>query len=78
MNQPRSLSKLISTNTLQHAGYLAVAKTRAKALKAFSYVVPVRRPMLFVGEESCDELCDMLINENNSNVFIVTDAVLNS
>ena len=70
-------SKLVSTDGLQHAGYLAVAKTRAKVLKAFAYVIPIRRPMLFVGESSCDELCDMLINEGSTNVFIVTDAVLN-
>lgn len=71
-----SISKVISTNKLQHVGYLAVAKTRAKVLKAFSYVVPIRRPMLFVGETACDELCDMLINEGNTHVFVVTDAVL--
>ena len=70
-------NKLVSTDGLQHAGYLAVAKTRAKVLKAFAYVIPIRRPMLFVGESSCDELCDMLINEGSTNVFIVTDAVLN-
>ena len=70
-------SKLVSTDGLQHAGYLAVAKTRAKVLKAFAYVIPIRRPMLFVGESSCDELCDMLINEGSTNVFIVTDTVLN-
>ena len=77
MKHPSRLSQLINTNGLQHAGYLAVAKTRAKVLKAFSYVVPIRRPMLFVGETSCEELCDMLINEGNAHVFIVTDAVLN-
>ncbi|MGM8898307.1 MULTISPECIES: iron-containing alcohol dehydrogenase [unclassified Psychrobacter] len=71
------IAKLLHTNGLQHAGYLTVAKTRAKALKAFSYVVSIRRPMLFVGETSCEELCDMLINEGSTNVFIVTDAVLN-
>ena len=77
MKKQNSMAKLVSMNGLQHAGYLAVAKTRAKVLKAFSYVIPIRRPMLFVGETSCDELCDMLINEGNTNVFIVTDAVLN-
>lgn len=77
MKKRNSISKLVSANGLQHAGYLAVAKTRAKVLKAFSYVIPIRRPMLFVGKTSCDELCDMLINEGNTNVFIVTDAVLN-
>lgn len=71
------VSNLVSTDGLQHAGYLAVAKTRAKVLKAVAYVIPIRRPMLFVGESSCDELCDMLINEGSTNVFIVTDAVLN-
>ena len=71
------ISKLVSNNPLQQAGYLAIAKTRAKVLKAFAYVVPIRRPMLFVGESSCEDLCDMLINEGNTNVFIVTDAVLN-
>ncbi|MBE0405346.1 iron-containing alcohol dehydrogenase [Psychrobacter sp. AOP22-C1-22] len=77
MKKHNSISKLVSNNPLQYAGYLAVAKTRAKVLKAFAYVVPIRRPMLFVGESSCDELCDMAINEGSSNVFIVTDAVLN-
>lgn len=77
MKKQNSMAKLVSMNGLQHAGYLAVAKTRAKVLKAFSYVIPIRRPMLFVGETSCDELCDMLINEGNTHVFIVTDAVLN-
>lgn len=82
MKKQNSISKLVSgklvnANTLQHVGYLAVAKTRAKVLKAFAYVIPIRRPMLFVGETSCDELCDMLINEGSHNVFIVTDAVLN-
>lgn len=72
-----NLSKLMSTDTLHHAGYLAVAKTRAKVLKAFAYVVPIRRPMLFVGENACEEICDMLINEGSTNVFIATDAVLN-
>lgn len=71
------LSNLMSSDTLHHAGYLAVAKTRAKVLKAFAYVVPIRRPMLFVGENACEEICDMLIDEGSSNVFIVTDAVLN-
>ena len=70
-------NKLVNTNGLQNVGYLAVAKTRAKVLKAFAYVVPIRRPMLFVGETSCDELCDMAINEGSTNIFIVTDAVLN-
>lgn len=77
MKKQNSIAKLVSTDGLQHVGYLAIAKTRAKVLKAFSYVVPVRRPMLFVGETSCDELCDMLINEGSTNVFIVTDTVLN-
>ncbi len=77
MKKQNSISKLVSTDGLQHAGYLAIAKTRAKVLKAFSYVIPIRRPMLFVGEASCDELCDMLVNEGSTNVFIVTDSVLN-
>lgn len=77
MKKQNSMAKLVSMNGLQHAGYLAVAKTRAKVLKAFSYVIPIRRPMLFVGDTSCHELCDMLINEGNTHVFIVTDAVLN-
>ncbi len=77
MKKQKSIAKLMSTDGLQHAGYLAIAKTRAKVLKAFSYVIPIRRPMLFVGETSCEELCDMLISEGNTNVFIVTDAVLN-
>ncbi len=77
MKKQRSIAKLTSTDGLQHAGYLAVAKTRAKVLKVFSYVIPVRRPMLFVGESSCEELCDMLISEGNTHVFIVTDSVLN-
>ena len=77
MKKRNSMVKLVSMNGLQHAGYLAVAKTRAKVLKAFSYVIPIRRPMLFVGDTSCHELCDMLINEGNTHVFIVTDAVLN-
>ncbi|WP_201593984.1 iron-containing alcohol dehydrogenase [Psychrobacter vallis] len=77
MKKQTSIAKLMSTDGLQHAGYLAVAKTRAKVLKVFSYVIPIRRPMLFVGETSCEELCDMLISEGNTNVFIVTDAVLN-
>ena len=64
-------------DSLQHTGYLAVAKTRAKILKVFSLVVPMRKPVLLVGENACDELCDMLINEGSTNVFIVTDAVLN-
>ncbi len=71
------ISKLISTDTLQYAGYLAVAKTRAKILNVFSHLMTIPRPLLFVGEEACDELCDMIINEGNCNVFIVTDAVLN-
>lgn len=77
MKKPNNIAKLVSANGLQHAGYLAVAKTRAKVLKVFSYVIPIRRPMLFVGETSCEDLCDMLISEGNTNVFIVTDAVLN-
>ncbi|WP_114700057.1 iron-containing alcohol dehydrogenase [Psychrobacter proteolyticus] len=77
MKTQNSITKLVKNNSLQHAGYLAVAKTRAKVLKAVSYVIPIRRPMLFIGETACDELCDMLINEGNTNVFIVTDTVLN-
>ncbi|MGE6331325.1 iron-containing alcohol dehydrogenase [Psychrobacter pacificensis] len=77
MKKQNSITKLVKNNSLQYAGYLAVAKTRAKVLKAVSYVIPIRRPMLFVGEAACNELCDMLINEGNTNVFIVTDAVLN-
>ena len=77
MKKQNGFSKLVSNNPLQHAGYLAVAKTRAKVLKAFAYIVPIRRPMLFIGETSCEDLCDMLINEGHTNVFIVTDAVLN-
>ncbi len=77
MKKQNSITKLVKNNSLQYAGYLAVAKTRAKVLKAISYVIPIRRPMLFVGEAACNELCDMLINEGNTNVFIVTDAVLN-
>ena len=77
MKKQNSIAKLVNINGLQQVGYLAVAKTRAKVLKAFAYVVPIRRPMLFVGETSCEELCDMAINEGSTNVFIVTDAVLN-
>ncbi|MGM8871800.1 iron-containing alcohol dehydrogenase [Psychrobacter sp. 2Y5] len=71
------LAKLMNNDKLQHAGYLAVAKTRAKALKVFSHLIPLPRPLLFVGEDACAELCDMVINEGGTNVFIVTDAVLN-
>ena len=71
------LVKLMNNDKLQHAGYLAVAKTRAKALKVFSHLIPLPRPLLFVGEDACNELCDMVINEGGTNVFIVTDAVLN-
>lgn len=72
-----SIAKLVNTDSLQHAGYLAVAKTRAKVLKVFSLIVPMPRPLLLVGDTACDELCDMIINEGRTNVFIVTDAVLN-
>lgn len=72
-----TLTKLMNNDTLQHAGYLAVAKTRAKVLKVFSHLIPLPRPLLFVGEDSCTELCDMIINEGATNVFIVTDEVLN-
>ncbi len=71
------LSKLMHNDTLQHTSYLAVAKTRAKVLKVVSHLIPLPRPLLFVGENSCVELCDMIINEGGTNVFIVTDAVLN-
>ncbi len=71
------LSKLMHNDTLQHTSYLAVAKTRAKVLKVISHLIPLPRPLLFVGEDSCTELCDMIINEGGTNVFIVTDAVLN-
>ena len=71
------IAKIMNNDTLQHASYLAVAKTRAKVLKAFSMVIPMPRPLLFVGEKSCHELCDMIINEGASKVFIVTDEVLN-
>ena len=72
-----AISKLINNDTLHHAGYLAVAKTRAKVLKVFSHLVPLPRPLLFVGENACQELCDMIINEGSTKVFIVTDVVLN-
>ncbi len=72
-----AVSKLMNNDTLQHMSYLAIAKTRAKVLKAFSLVMPIPRPLLFVGEASCNELCDMMIHEGATNIFIVTDAVLN-
>ena len=72
-----AISKLINNDTLHHAGYLAVAKTRAKVLKVFSHLIPLPRPLLFVGENACQELCDMIINEGSTKVFIVTDVVLN-
>lgn len=72
-----AVSKLMTNDTLQHVSYLAIAKTRAKVLKAFSLVMPIPRPLLFVGAASCDELCDMMIHEGATTVFIVTDAVLN-
>ncbi len=72
-----TLTKIMNNDKLQHAGYLAVAKTRAKVLKVFSHLIPLPRPLLFVGEDSCTELCDMIINEGATNVFIVTDEVLN-
>ena len=72
-----ALAKLMNNHKLQHAGYVAVAKTRAKVLKVVANILPVPRPLLFVGESSCNELCDMMINEGATNVFIVTDAVLN-
>ncbi|PNK60669.1 iron-containing alcohol dehydrogenase [Psychrobacter sp. FDAARGOS_221] len=74
---PLSALKTLSPSTLSHAGYLAVAKTRAKALHALSLVITVPRPQLFIGEQSCYELCDMMINEGATNILIVTDAVLN-
>ncbi len=70
-------SPQIVPNIIQHTGYLAVAKTRAKLLHAFAYVLPIPRPLLFVGEQSCAELCELIINEGATNVLIVTDAVLN-
>lgn len=71
------IAKIMHNDTLQHASYLAVAKTRAKVLKVFSMVIPMPRPLLFVGEQSCHELCNMMINEGANKVFIVTDEVLN-
>lgn len=78
MPSQNTIAKLMNNDRLQHASYLAVAKTRAKVLKAFSMVIPMPRPLLFVGEDSCDELCEMIINEGGTNVFIVTDEVLNT
>ncbi|WP_019673797.1 iron-containing alcohol dehydrogenase [Psychrobacter lutiphocae] len=75
--QPLSALKKLSPSTLSHASYLAVAKTRAKALQAISLVVTVPRPQLFIGEQSCYELCDMMIHEGATKVLIVTDTVLN-
>lgn len=71
-----SIQALLPT-TVNHASYLAVAKTRAKALHAFALVVPIPRPQLFIGEQSCFELCDLMINEGTTKVLIVTDSVLN-
>ncbi len=62
---------------IKYLGYVSVAKTRAKVLGAVTRLIPMPRPLLFVGEQACDELCDMLINEGSTHVFIVTDAVLN-
>ena len=72
-----TLQQAFTPNKLNHAGYLAIAKTRAKALHAFSLVVPIPRPQLFIGDQSCFELCDMMINEGATKVLIVTDSVLN-
>lgn len=69
--------KLMNNDALQYAKYLAIAKSRAKVLNAFSRLIPMPRPLLFVGDDACYELCDMLINEGATKVFIVTDAVLN-
>ncbi len=77
IKKPTKKKRSNLADSLQHTGYLAVAKTRAKILKVFSLVVPMRKPVLLVGENACDELCDILINEGSTNVFIVTDAVLN-
>lgn len=74
---PKFVNSKAVPNAIQHTGYLAVAKTRAKILQAFAYVVPIPRPLLFIGDQSCMELCDMVINEGASNILIVTDAVLN-
>nr|WP_317198811.1 iron-containing alcohol dehydrogenase [uncultured Psychrobacter sp.] len=71
------ISTLMNNDSLQHVSYLAVAKTRAKVLKVVSHLIPVPRPLLYVGEEACFELCDMIINEGSTNVLIVTDEVLN-
>lgn len=68
----------LSPSAIQHAGYVTVAKTRAAALRAFAVVAPIPRPQLFIGEQSCYELCDMMINEGATNVLIVTDSVLNN
>lgn len=76
--QSLSALKKLSPSTLNHTGYLALAKTRAKALQAFAMVVPIPRPQLFIGEQSCFELCDMMINEGATNILIVTDSVLNN
>ena len=57
-----TLQHAITPNKLHHAGYLAVAKTRAKNLRLLlSSSIP--RPQLFIGDQSCFELCDMMINE---------------
>ena len=78
-----SASKVIATlqsvtpTKLNHVSYLAVAKTRAAALHAFSLIVPIPRPQLFIGKQSCFELCDMMINEGATKILIVTDSVLN-
>lgn len=74
---PKSISRNGILGTLTHSGYVAVAKTRATALQAFAMVVTIPRPQLFVGEQSCYELCDLMINEGATNILIVTDAVLN-
>lgn len=61
---------------IRHAGYLGVAKSRAKILGLTSRLIPMPRPLMLTGADSSLKLCELMVRAGDAPILIVSDKVL--
>lgn len=59
-----------------HLSTVLAAKAQLAALKMVLTVLPIPRPLVLLGEDSAQRLCDTMAHLNAKHVLIVTDGVL--
>ena len=61
---------------IRHAGYVGVAKSRAKILGLTSRLIPMPRPLMLTGADASLKLCELIVNAGHQPLLIVSDKVL--